>query len=163
VAKPRFTTEKSAQTTSRENSSEKLNSSYLIFAILAAVFASLTTILGSVGIANVDANLGTAIRTMAVLPMSLIMVKVTGNRFFAKIDGKSWLFLLLSGIATGASWLLFYHALQLGNTSLVVPIDKLSIVLIMAFARVFLDERFSLRSLAGLVVLTIGTLLPVFL
>jgi len=140
---------------------KKANRSWLIFAALAAIFASLTAILGSIGIRNVEANLGNAIRTMAVVPMSFIMVKVTGNRFFAKIGGKSWAFLVASGIATGASWMFFYHALQLGNASLVVPVDKLSIVLTMAFARLFLGERFTRRSLIGLAILTIGTLLPI--
>ena len=136
--------------------------SWLFFALLAAVFASLTAILGRVGIAYVDANLGTAIRTMAVVPMSWMMVFITGGqKKIGGINRKSWAFLLLSGVATGASWLLFYRALQLGSASLVVPVDKLSIVLTMGFARVFLGERFSRRSLAGLALLTIGTLLPV--
>ena len=136
--------------------------SWLFFALLAAVFASLTAILGRVGIAYIDANLGTAIRTMAVVPMSWLMVFITGGqRRIGSIDRKSWVFLLLSGVATGASWLMFYRALQLGSASLVVPVDKLSIVLTMAFARLFLGERFSRRSLAGLVLLTVGTLLPV--
>jgi len=144
-----------------EPNEKKANRSWLIFAALAAIFASLTAILGSIGIRNVEANLGNAIRTMAVVPMSFIMVKVTGNRFLAKIGGKSWAFLVASGIATGASWMFFYHALQLGNASLVVPVDKLSIVLTMAFARLFLGERFTRKSLIGLAILTIGTLLPI--
>ena len=139
---------------------------WLFFALLAAVFASLTAILGRVGIVGIDANLGTAIRTMAVVPMSWLMVAVTTKKDHKRltvIDGKSWVFLLLSGVATGASWLFFYRALQLGSASLVVPVDKLSIVLTMAFARVFLGERFTWRSLLGLLLLTVGTLLPVFL
>ncbi|MCL2856137.1 MAG: EamA family transporter [Oscillospiraceae bacterium] len=137
---------------------------WLFFALLAAVFASLTAILGRVGIENIEANLGTAIRTMAVIPMSWLMVFITGGqKDIKKIDRSSWVFLLLSGVATGASWLLFYRALQLGNASHVVPIDKLSIVLTMGFAGLFLKERFSKRSLAGLVLLTTGTLLPILL
>ena len=137
--------------------------SWIFFALLAAVFASLTAILGRVGIVNIEANLGTAIRTMAVVPMSWLMVFITkGQSKIKSIDRNSWVFLILSGVATGASWLLFYRALQLGSASLVVPVDKLSIVLTMGFARVFLGERFSKRSLAGLVLLTVGTLLPVF-
>ena len=138
--------------------------SWLFFALLAAFFASLTAILGTIGIADIEANLGTAIRTMAVVPMSWLLVFVTKSQnSIRNIDIKSWVFLILSGTATGASWLFFYHALQLGNAIHVVPIDKLSVVLTMAFARVFLGERFSKRSLAGLTLLTIGTLLPVFL
>jgi len=136
--------------------------SWLFFALLAAVFASLTAILGRIGIADIEANLGTAIRTIAVVPMSWLMVFITkGHKRITSIDRKSWIFLLLSGVATGASWLLFYRALQLGTASLVVPVDKLSIVLTMGFARVFLGERFSRRSIVGLVLLTVGTLLPV--
>ena len=141
---------------------EKSRTSWLFFALLAAVFASLTAILGRVGIADVEANLGTAIRTMAVVPMSWVMVFITkGQKTIGTIDTRSWVFLVFSGVATGASWLFFYRALQLGNASQVVPIDKLSIVFTMGFARVFLGERFSKRSLLGLLLLTIGTLLPV--
>ena len=137
--------------------------SWLFFAVMAAVFASLTAIFGRIGVADMDANLWTAIRTMVVVPMSWLMVFLTDGTGEVKgIDRKSWLFLVLSGVATGVSWLFFYHALQIGNASLVVPIDKLSIVLTMGFARLFLGERFSGRSLAGLALLTIGTLLPVF-
>ena len=137
---------------------------WLFFALLAALFAALTAILGKVGIADIEASLGTAIRTMAVVPMAWLMVFVTGAQKNAKkIDRKSWVFLMLSGVATGVSWLFFYRALQLGDASHVVPIDKLSIVLVMCFARVFLGERFSKRSLIGLALLTIGTLLPILL
>ncbi|MCL2702723.1 MAG: EamA family transporter [Defluviitaleaceae bacterium] len=135
---------------------------WLFYALLAAVFASLTAVLGRIGIANIEANLGTAIRTMAVVPMSWLMVFITkGQKNIGKIDRRSWMFLLLSGAATGASWLFFYRALQLGNASHVVPIDKLSVVLTMGFARLFLGERFSKRSLTGLALLTAGTLLPI--
>ncbi|MCL2404412.1 MAG: EamA family transporter [Defluviitaleaceae bacterium] len=148
--------------TNNESQSQTNAKSWLFFALLAAVFASLTAILGRIGIAEIEANLGTAIRTMAVVPMSWIMVFITGGQKRIKgINRKSWVFLLLSGVATGASWLLFYRALQLGSASLVVPVDKLSIVLTMGFARVFLGERFTRRSLAGLVLLTVGTLMPV--
>jgi len=146
------------------NGEEKPNRSWLIFALLAAVFASLVAIFGKIGVAGIDANLWTAIRTMVVVPLSWIMVFMAGShRMIKTVDRKSWVFLVLSGVATGASWLFFYHALQIGNASLVVPIDKLSIVLTMGFARLFLGERFSLRSIVGLGLLTVGTLLPVFL
>jgi len=141
---------------------EKSSKSWLTFAILAAGFASLTAIFGRVGVADIDANLWTAIRTIIVIPLSWLMVFIAGSQKTIKtVSGKSWLFLILSGIATGASWLLFFNALQAGNASHVVPIDKLSIVLTMAFARLFLKERFSKRSIAGLVLLTTGTLLPI--
>ena len=139
---------------------------WLLFALLAAVFASLVAVFGRVGVAGMDANLWTAIRTMVVVPLSWLMVFITGrqNKEAQKtIDRKSWVFLILSGVATGASWLFFYHALQLGNASHVVPIDKLSIVLTMGFARLFLGERFTKRSIAGLGLLTIGTLVPIFI
>jgi len=138
--------------------------SWLFFAILAAVFASLVAIFGRLGVAGIDANLWTALRTMIVVPLSWLMVFLTGgHKKIRQVSGKSWLFLILSGVATGGSWLFFYHALQLGHASVVVPIDKLSIVLAMGAARLLLGERFSKRSLAGLVLLTAGTLLPVFL
>ena len=138
--------------------------SWLIFAALAALFASLTAILGRIGIQNVEANLGNAIRTTAVLPMSFTMVFVTksqGDVF--KTNGRNWVFLLLSGLATGASWLLFYRALQVGSAIHVVPIDKLSVVLAMGFAALILRERFPAKSLIGLTLLTLGTLLPVII
>jgi len=136
---------------------------WLFFALAAAVFASLVAILGRAGVVDINANLWTAIRTVVVLPLAWVMVFLTGEQKGIKTVGrKSWIFLTLSGIATGASWLFFYHALQIGNASLVVPIDKLSIVLTMGFARLFLGEKFSRRSVLGLVLLTVGTLLPVF-
>jgi transporter family protein len=152
-----------------ENSDENKNKfkfigGWLFFALLAAVFASLTAVLGKIGITGIESNLGTAIRTMAVIPMSWIMVFITkSQRNIFKIDRKSWIFLILSGAATGASWLLFYRALQLGNASHVAPIDKLSVLFTMVFAGLFLGEKFSKRSLAGLVLLTAGTLLLVIL
>ena len=137
--------------------------SWLFFAVLAAVFASLTAIFGRVGVADMEANLWTAIRTMVVVPLSWLMVFIAGAQKKIKtVDRKSWIFLILSGVATGVSWLFFYHALQIGNASHVVPIDKLSIVLTMGFARLFLGERFSRQSIIGLGLLTIGTLLPIF-
>lgn len=135
---------------------------WLFYAVLAAVFASLTAIFAKIGIVDMEANLWTAIRTMVVLPLAWLMVfKTGGQRQIKAVDGKSWVFLVFSGLATGVSWLLFYHALQIGRASHVVPIDKLSIVLTMIFARLFLGERFSKQSLLGLVLLTLGTLLPV--
>ena len=143
---------------------KQTRNSWLFFAVLAAVFASLVAIFGRIGVADIEANLWTAIRTMVVVPLSWIMVFMVGRqREIKTVSKKSWLFLILSGIATGSSWLFFYHALQIGNASNVVPIDKLSIVLTMCFARLFLAERFSKQSIAGLGLLTIGTLLPVFL
>ena len=143
-----------------EQSSDK---SWLFFALLAAVFASLTAIFGRLGVVDMEANLWTAIRTVVVLPLSWAMVFMVGSQKGIKtVDGKSWVFLILSGVATGASWILFYHALQIGNASHVVPIDRLSLVLTMGFARVFLGERFSKQSLVGLAILTLGTLLPAF-
>ena len=134
---------------------------WLFFAVLAAVFASLVAILGRVGVADIDATLWTALRTMVVALLSWLMVFTTGHpRDIKTVNKKSWLFLVLSGIATGGSWLFFYHALQIGNASLVVPIDQLSILLTMGFARIFLGERFTRRSLLGLALLTTGILFP---
>jgi len=146
----------------KKSDEKSKNLAWLPFAILAAVFASITAILGNIGIAEIEANLGTAIRTIAVLPMSLLMFGIAGDKK-SKISPKNWVFLILSGIATGASWLFFYRALQIGNASHVVPVDKLSIIITMLFARLFLDERFSARSLIGLALLTAGTLAPIFL
>jgi len=148
----------------KENTQErKLGKNWLFFAVMAAIFASLTAIFGRIGVADIEANLWTAIRTMVVVPLSWGMVFISGSRKKIKeVTNKSWVFLILSGLATGASWLFFYHALQIGYASNVVPIDKLSIVVTMGFARVFLGERFSVQSILGLGLLTIGTLLPVF-
>jgi len=148
---------------SDDSTNEKTSKSWLIYAVLAAVFASLVAIFGRIGVADIDATLWTAIRTIVVVPLSLLMVfMVKSHKTIKSVSRKSWLFLVLSGGATGASWLFFYHALQLGNASHVVPIDKLSIVLTMGFARLFLGERFSKKSIAGLALLTAGTLLPIF-
>ena len=137
------------------------NKSWIIFAVLAAIFASLVAIFGSAGVADMDANLWTAMRTVIVALLSWFMVYTTGGQKKIKtIKIKSWVFLVLSGLATGASWLFFYHALQIGNASLVVPIDQLSILITMGFARLFLGERFSKQSLIGLALLTTGISLP---
>jgi len=144
-------------------SDEKQNKSWLIYALLAAISAALVAIIGRMGVVDIDANLWTALRTVVVVPLSLVMVFMVGShKQLRDVGKKSWLFLVLSGFATGASWLFFYHALQLGNASLVVPIDKLSIVLTMGFSRAILGERFNKKSLIGLFILTVGTLLPVF-
>jgi len=142
--------------------SESGGKNWLVFGILAAVFASLTTIFGAIGIADVDANLGNAIRVVVVLIASWGMVFLTGNQKGTfKIGKKNLLFLALSGLATGGSWLFFFHALQSGPVSVIVPIDKLSIILNILFAYIFLKEKQSRKSLAGLACLAIGTLLLV--
>ncbi|MCL2854115.1 MAG: EamA family transporter [Defluviitaleaceae bacterium] len=147
----------------KDNQKAEKGRGWLFFAVLSAVFAALVAIFGKIGVADMDANLWTALRTMVVLPLAWLMVFKAGNQKAAKaIDGKSWLFLILSGVATGASWLFFYHALKTGSASHVVPIDKLSILLTMAFARIFLGERFTRKSLLGLALLTVGTLMPLF-
>ena len=135
---------------------------WLVFAILSAVFAALTSILAKVGIADVNSTLATAIRTVVVLGMSWGMVFISGAQGgIADISRKSWLFLILSGLATGASWLCYYRALQLGEASKVVPIDKLSVVITLVLAFVFLHEQFTIKSLIGSVLITIGTLVMV--
>lgn len=135
---------------------------WILFGILAAVFASLSTIFGAIGIQYVDANLGNAIRVVVVLLASLVMVLFTRqHRGIPTISKKSLLFLTLSGLATGGSWLFFFHALQTGPVSAVVPIDKLSIIFNIVFASIFLKERQSIRRIIGLVCLVAGTLLLV--
>lgn len=132
----------------------------MFYAIGAAVFASLTSILGKVGIEGVDSTLGTAIRTVVVLIMAWIVVFVTGKqKTIQTIDKKSWLFLLLSGFATGGSWLCYYRALQTGQASVVVPIDKLSILVTIAFSCLVLKEKLTVKAGIGLVLITAGTLL----
>ena len=132
---------------------------WLVYAILSALFASLTSILGKVGIENVESNLGTAIRTIVVLIMAWIIVFATKKQGdVKKIDKRSLIFIVLSGIATGASWLCYYKALQDGLASIVVPIDKLSILVTILFAYVFLKEKLSKKSLFGLVLIVVGTL-----
>ena len=133
---------------------------WLIYALLSALFASLTSILGKVGIENIESNLGTAIRTIVVLIMSWIIVFATKKQSdVKKIDKRSLIFLILSGIATGASWLCYYKALQDGLASIVVPIDKLSILVTVLFAYIFLKEKLSKKSLLGLILIVVGTLL----
>ena len=137
---------------------------WLLFGLLAAIFASLVTILGAIGIAEIEANLGNAIRVLVVLLASWGMVFLTDNQSgIREIDKKNWLFLILSGLATGGSWLFFFRALQIGPASGVVPIDKLSILLNILFARIFLKEKQSPKQLAGLVCLLIGTLVLVLM
>ena len=133
---------------------------WLVFAVLSAVFAALTSILAKVGIDNVNSNLATAIRTLVVLVMAWVMVFATGAQAgLGQITQRSLVFLVLSGLATGASWLCYYRALQEGPASVVVPIDKLSILVTVAFSRLFLRERLTARAAAGLALITAGTLL----
>ena len=135
---------------------------WIVFALLSAVFAALTSILAKVGIEGVNSNLATAIRTVVVLVMAWGMVFVTNTQGgLADISRKSWLFLILSGLATGASWLCYYRALQIGEASKVVPIDKLSVVITLVLAFVFLHERFTPKSLIGCLLIGAGTLLMV--
>ena len=133
---------------------------WFLYAAGSALFASLTSILGKVGIEGVNSNLGTAIRTIVVLIMAWVVVFVTGKvHTIRKIDKQSWLFLVLSGCATGASWLCYYRALQTGQASIVVPIDKLSIVLTVLFARLVFKEKLSGRAFTGLLLIVAGTLM----
>lgn len=135
---------------------------WLFYAVLSAVFASLTSILGKIGISDVPSNLGTAIRTIVVLIMAWIMVFVTKKQGeLKKIDRKSMLFICLSGLTTGLSWLCYYKALQDGQASIVVPIDKLSILVTVAFSYIVLNEKLTKKSFLGLVLITTGTLLLV--
>lgn len=135
---------------------------WFIFAILSAVFAALTSILAKVGINGVNSNLATAIRTMVVVLMSWGMVFITNAQSgITEIDRKSWLFLILSGLATGASWLCYYKALQSGDVTKVVPIDKLSVVFTLVLAFVFLHEKFDIKSLIGCILIGAGTLVMV--
>ena len=133
---------------------------WFVFALLSAVFAALTSILAKVGIEGVNSNLATAIRTVVVLAMAWGMVFVTNTQGgLADISRKSWLFLILSGLATGASWLCYYKALQDGPASVVVPIDKLSILATVSFSYVVLKEKLTKKSFTGLILLICGTLL----
>lgn len=137
-----------------------LDKSWLVYAILSAVFASLTSILGKIGISGIDSNLGTAIRTSVVLVMAWLMVFVKNKQSEIKsIDHKELLFIILSGFATGGSWLFFYHALQDGPASVVVPIDKLSILVTIIFSRVVFHEKLSKKALLGLIMITVGTVI----
>lgn len=135
---------------------------WLVFALLSAVFAALTSILAKVGIEGVNSNLATAIRTGVVLLMAWGMVFLTNTQGgISGISPKSWLFLILSGLATGASWLCYYRALQIGEASKVVPIDKLSVIFTLALAFIFLHEKFTAKSLIGCILIGAGTLLMV--
>ncbi|SFN77976.1 transporter family protein [Pseudobutyrivibrio sp. JW11] len=135
---------------------------WFVFALLSAIFAALTSILAKIGIEGVNSNLATAIRTVVVVGMAWIMVFITNTQSgIFTISKKSWIFLILSGLATGASWLCYYKALQLGDASKVVPIDKLSVVITLVLAFVFLHEDFTIKSLAGCALIGAGTLLLV--
>ena len=145
------------------NKNQVQNRSWLLFAVLSAVFASLTSIFGKIGVENVESNLGTAIRTVVVLVMAWLMVFVTGKQHeIQNISKKSWLFLFLSGITTGLSWLCYYRALQDGPASVVVPIDKLSIVITIVFSYILLKERLSRKAVFGLLLILAGTLAMLF-
>lgn len=135
---------------------------WAVFAVLSAVFAALTSILAKIGIENVDSNLATAIRTVVVVGMSWLMVFITNAQMgLSSISKKSWIFLILSGLATGASWLCYYKAIQMGEVSKVVPIDKMSVVITLVLAVVFLHEDFNVKSIIGAVLITAGTLIMV--
>lgn len=135
---------------------------WFLFAVLSAVFAALTSILAKVGIEGVNSNLATAIRTVVVVMMAWGMVFLThAQNGISEISRKSWLFLILSGLATGGSWLCYYRALQLGEASKVVPIDKLSVVITLVLAFLFLHEEFTVKSLIGCVLIGTGSLMMV--
>ncbi len=135
---------------------------WAVLAVLSAVFAALTSIFAKVGIQDVDSTLATAVRTVVVVLMAWVMVFFTHTQSgIMGIDRKSWIFLILSGLATGASWLCYYKALQLGEVSKVVPIDKLSILFTLVLAFVFLHEKFTVKSAVGTALITIGTLVMV--
>lgn len=135
---------------------------WAVFAVLSAIFAALTSILAKIGIENVDSNLATAVRTVVVVAMSWLMVFITNAQSgLTNISRKSWIFLILSGLATGASWLCYYKAIQMGEVSKVVPIDKMSVVITLILAVVFLHEDFNAKSVIGAVLITVGTLVMV--
>lgn len=135
---------------------------WFLFALLSAVFAALTSILAKIGIDGVNSNLATAIRTVVVLVMAWGMVFLTNTQNgLSSINRKSWIFLILSGLATGASWLCYYRALQMGEASKVVPVDKLSVVITLILAFVFLHEDFTAKSVIGAVLITAGTIVMV--
>ncbi|MCM1171581.1 MAG: EamA family transporter [Clostridium sp.] len=135
---------------------------WIVLALLSAIFAALTSILAKIGIDGVNSNLATAIRTVVVVVMAWGMVFLTHTqKGLSNISRKSWLFLILSGLATGASWLCYYKALQMGDASKVVPIDKLSVVITLILAFVFLHEEFTVKSLIGCILIGVGTLIMV--
>ena len=135
---------------------------WLLFALLSSIFAALTSILAKLGVDGVNSNLATAIRTSVVLVMAWGMVFITDTqKGITQISQKSWIFLIMSGLATGASWLCYYRALQSGDVSKVIPIDKLSVVITLVLAFVFLHEQLSVKSLIGCILIGAGTLLMV--
>ena len=135
---------------------------WLVLALLSSIFAALTSILAKVGIEGVNSSLATAIRTAVVLIMAWGMVFLTNSQVgISEINKKSWLFLILSGLSTGASWLCYYKALQIGDASKVVPVDKLSVVITLILAFIFLHETFTYKSLIGCVLIAAGTVLMV--
>lgn len=135
---------------------------WFVFALLSAIFAALTSILAKIGIEGVNSNLATAIRTVVVVVMAWGMVFLTNVQSgISQINKKSWIFLILSGLATGASWLCYYRALQIGEASKVVPVDKLSVVITLILAFVFLHEQFTVKSLIGCIFIGLGTLIMV--
>ncbi len=144
----------------KKEASSKKKTSYIFYALLSAVFAAATSILGKVGVENVDSDLGTAIRTIVVLVMAwLIVFAGKKESQIKKIDKKSFLFIILSGFATGASWLCYYRALSTGDAGIVVPIDKLSILITVAFSYIVFGEKLKVKNAFGLAMITIGTLL----
>ena len=135
---------------------------WFVLALLSAIFAALTSILAKVGIEGVNSNLATAIRTVVVVVMAWGMVFLTNAQHgISEISKRSWLFLILSGLATGASWLCYYRALQAGDASKVVPIDKLSVVITLVLAFIFLHEQFTVKSLIGCILIGVGTMVMV--
>lgn len=135
---------------------------WFVFALLSAVFAALTSVLAKVGIEGVNSNLATALRTCVVLAMAWLMVFITHTQNgIGSIGRKSWVFIILSGLATGASWLCYYKAIQMGSVSKVAPIDKLSVVITLILAVIFLHEDFTVKSAIGAVLITAGTVLMV--
>lgn len=136
---------------------------WFVFALLSAIFAALTAILAKIGIEGVNSNVATAIRTVVVVLLAWAMVFITQSQHnIAQISQRSWLFLILSGVATGASWLCYYKALQMGETTKVVSVDKLSIVITFVLAIIFLHEDFTLKSVIGVSLITIGTLVMIW-
>lgn len=136
---------------------------WFVFALLSAIFAALTAILAKIGIEGVNSNVATAIRTVVVVLLAWAMVFITQSQHnIAQISQRSWLFLILSGVATGASWLCYYKALQMGETTKVVSVDKLSIGITFVLAIIFLHEDFTLKSVIGVSLITIGTLVMIW-
>ena len=135
---------------------------WFVFALLSAIFAALTSVLAKIGIDGVNSNLATAIRTVIVVAMAWLMVFITNTQSgIFEISKKSWIFLILSGMATGASWLCYYKALQIGEVSKVVPVDKLSIIITLILAFVFLHEKCTVKSITGCILIAAGTLIMV--